>query len=470
MDLPLLDRVAQRADDVLLADDVPEGPGAVAAVERGSGRHGRPVYPAARPLPRGLAIAAAAGLGALLWTALGGVANFDAAFALAWAQGLGAGGGPDYAAALAPTPHPLQTVVALALAPLGAGAETGVVGAAALGYGAAVLLSWQLGRAWSGKLAAWLAAALVATAPGLAAVAARGYLDVVALALVLGAALVETRHRRAGLPVVGLLAAAGLLRPEAWLLGALYVWWLAPATPARRLAGLALATAAAPAAWLVADLLVTGDPLHSVAATRTAAESFARPRGLAGTADAPRALADVLGLPVLLAAAGGAALLAARHRPGATGVGDEARPAKASRQPAGGWLALLAASLGAAILASAAGFPMDARYVLVPACVLAVAGAAGLAAALRRPAHRPAAALLLLLLAAAIPLRAERLADIRGQVAAVAAARAEIRAAADCRAVAVREAAVLAAGRTPRGACVRLSPGAPRRSPTASRR
>ena len=39
VDLALLDGVRQRPDDVLLADYVGERPGAVAAVERGSGRH-----------------------------------------------------------------------------------------------------------------------------------------------------------------------------------------------------------------------------------------------------------------------------------------------------------------------------------------------------------------------------------------------------------------------------------------------
>ncbi len=41
MDPVLLERVAQRAHDVLLPDDVGERPGAVTAVERdGGGRHG----------------------------------------------------------------------------------------------------------------------------------------------------------------------------------------------------------------------------------------------------------------------------------------------------------------------------------------------------------------------------------------------------------------------------------------------
>src|SRR5262249_24978590 len=45
MDLAVLDGVAKRWHDVLLADDVGEGAGAVAEVERGSGGHGWPVYP-----------------------------------------------------------------------------------------------------------------------------------------------------------------------------------------------------------------------------------------------------------------------------------------------------------------------------------------------------------------------------------------------------------------------------------------
>ena len=55
VDLALLDRVAQRAHDVLLADDLGEGAGAVAAVERGAGGHEGRGYTSARrgPDPRG---------------------------------------------------------------------------------------------------------------------------------------------------------------------------------------------------------------------------------------------------------------------------------------------------------------------------------------------------------------------------------------------------------------------------------
>lgn len=410
------------------------------------------MYPSARPLSRALGIACAGGLAGLLWGWLGGVANFDAAFALAWAQGAGGGSGPGYASALAPTPHPLQTLLALGLAPLGHQAEPALVGVALGAYGAAVWLAWQIARAWSGAAAGWIAAAAVATAPGLVAAAGRGYVDVAALALVLGAVLVETRRRRAGLPVVALLAAAGLARPEAWLLSAAYLAWLAPALPARRLAGLAALAAAAPAAWALGDLLVAGNPLHSLLATRAAAAEFGRPRGLAGLAAIPAGVAAALGLPAALAAAGGGALLGRRGTAARTGV------------PA------LAAALAAAALLAMAGLPMDSRYLLVPAVLLAILGAAGLGDAVAASRGRAAAAVLVALLAVAIPLRAERLAGIRASVAATAAARAAVRAAAGCTTVVLREAAVIAAAARPADGCVRLSAGAPRRSPTASRR
>ena len=52
VDLALLDRVAQRAHDVLLADDVGERARAVAAVERGAGGHGQVESSATVAVPR----------------------------------------------------------------------------------------------------------------------------------------------------------------------------------------------------------------------------------------------------------------------------------------------------------------------------------------------------------------------------------------------------------------------------------
>ena len=120
---------------------------------------------------------------------------------------------------------------------------------------------------------------------------ARAYVDIPYLVLVLGALLVETRRPRAGAPVLALLALAGLLRPEAWLFSVAYVVWLLAPGVRRSLRGagprraaawrdaaplLALA-ASGPLLWCLHDLLLTGNPLHSLTGTRENADA-ARPR------------------------------------------------------------------------------------------------------------------------------------------------------------------------------------------------
>jgi hypothetical protein len=67
--------------------------------------------------------------------------------------------------------------------------------------------------------------------------------------------------------VLGLLALAGLLRPEAWVLGGLYVLWLWPSRPGRHRAALVALALAAPVVWALGDWLATGDALHSLHGT-----------------------------------------------------------------------------------------------------------------------------------------------------------------------------------------------------------
>jgi hypothetical protein len=118
----------------------------------------------------------------------------------------------------------------------------------------------------------------VATRPALERDALLAYQDIPFAALVAGAVLLEARRPRRGLPVLALLVAAGLLRPEAWVLGGLYVFWLWPAlTPRRRAAYLGVA-ALAPALWALTDWLVTGDALHSLHGTADLAATNNRRR------------------------------------------------------------------------------------------------------------------------------------------------------------------------------------------------
>jgi hypothetical protein len=141
--------------------------------------------------------------------------------------------------------------------------------------------------------------------------AARAYVDMPFLALVVWAAAMEARAPRRGRPVMVVLLVAGLLRPEACVLaGAYWLWcgWAAP-TRSRRLDLLALAVAA-PLAWCLVDLLVTGDPLFSLHSTSDLADELNRNRGLSSvpgsfvsfltdTARAPVAAAGVIGAVLL---------------------------------------------------------------------------------------------------------------------------------------------------------------------------
>jgi hypothetical protein len=78
--------------------------------------------------------------------------------------------------------------------------------------------------------------------------------------------------------VLALLALAGLLRPEAWVLGGLYWLYLWPSLlPAQRARTFAFVLAA-PLIWAASDWLIAGDPLHSLHGTAALAEEADRRR------------------------------------------------------------------------------------------------------------------------------------------------------------------------------------------------
>ena len=230
-------------------------------------------------LRRALPVATALGVAALMrvvydpW-----YLNYDARYSILWARDAWHGFKPEYNADFAPTPHPLQTAVASLGLPFGDGGDQLLVWVALVAFGALVWLAYRLGAElfspWVGAVAAFAAL----TRPALERDALLAYQDVPFAALVVGAVLVEARRPRRGLPVLALLALAGLLRPEAWFLSALYVaycWRDAP--PRARAAALALA-ASAPAVWALSDLIMTGDALHSLHGTAALAEEADRRR------------------------------------------------------------------------------------------------------------------------------------------------------------------------------------------------
>ncbi len=298
--------------------------------------------------------------------------NYDTEYALLWGHDVLHGRTPDYTVALAPTPHPLTSAFAALLSLGGPGFAEGAL--ELLAYVALGVLGWlvfALGRAWFGVAAGVVAAAVVLTREPVLSYGVRAYVDIPYLCLLLGALLVETRRRRAGAPVLVLLALAGLLRPEAWLFAFAYVVWLWRGGALRT--NHIILLVAAPVLWALSDLAVTGDPLHSLTGTRSTAADLGRVTGLQHVPETlPRRLGEILRVPALVGAAGGGllALWLVRRR------------------------ALLGAAAGAlAVVAfcvlAAAGLSILTRYLLLPATILALFCGAAVAGWVTLPHDHP---------------------------------------------------------------------------------
>ena len=364
-----------------------------------------------------LGTALAIALGAILLRVVSGVgfANYDTLYALVWGGELARGHTPQYGIPIAPTPHPLVEALGFVLSPLTPRAIEDVT--VALGFLALSACAWavyRLGTLWFNRPVGAVAALLLITRVPILSYGVRAYVDVPYLLFVLGALIVETRRRRAGAPVLALLALAGLLRPEAWVFSGLY--WLHLALPTaramrsaegfgardaesglrtpRQLARLALIVLSAPAIWVLSDWLITGDALWSLTNTRHTALTLGRETGIAKVPEyVPRRIGEILGPAVLLGAALGGALslwwLRARAQPGA-----------------------IVSVVAVVVLAAFAsvGLPIDTRYAFLPAALLCVFCGAGLCGWLlleredpRRRWWMVGAALVLLALVAYIP-------------------------------------------------------------------
>ena len=87
--------------------------------------------------------------------------------------------------------------------------------------------TYRLGAELFSPAVGVVAALVVLTRPALERDALLGYQDTPFAVLIVWAVLLEARRPRRGVPVLVLLAVAGLMRPEAWALAglyALYVW------------------------------------------------------------------------------------------------------------------------------------------------------------------------------------------------------------------------------------------------------
>lgn len=317
-------------------------------------------------MARARPIAIVAAGAALLWLAIGrvGFANYDALYALIWGRELAHGQAPQTDVVLAPTSHPLADLAGALLSALPARASEDVL--VALGYvflAAAGYVAYRLGALWFGRGAGLAAAAVLLTREPILSYGVRAYLDLPYLVLVLGALLVEARRERAGAPVLGLLALAGLLRPEAWLFAAAYAAYLRLGRSLR--AGELALVLAGPVLWLGYDLAASGDALRSLTGTRENVETLGRVTGLASVPGTlPRRVGEILREPGLAGAALGLLALWRRDRRARTGGrgGRDLRVVVA---------ALALAVLAYAVLA-AFGLPIITRYAFVIAALGAV--------------------------------------------------------------------------------------------------
>lgn len=267
-----------------------------------------------------------------------GLPNYDGFYALVWGGDLLAGRVPQYDAPVASAPHPLAIAAAALTGLLGEGTEAGYRLLAVLAAGAMCVGLFRLGQEVAGWGVGLVAAALLATrAPFLESVT-RASFDMVAVALMVWAAVLEVRRPRRGTAVLVLLALAGLLRPEAWLYAGVYWLWLAvgriaPRRPAgvpfewrglvglpgpsewKRLAGLACLVLLGPVVWTITDYLVTGDPSWTRHQTEQVAAIRSLPTGLLSLpGELARHLGGILWISGLLGAAAGLVLGALRLR------------------------------------------------------------------------------------------------------------------------------------------------------------
>jgi hypothetical protein len=323
-------------------------------------RAGRPSTPALeRAAIAVLALGALAGM-----LAFPTYPNYDSLYSLLWGRELLALDGLSFTAYRAPTEHPLAIAFGALLAPLGDSADRVMVACAVASFLVLVAGVYALGKTAFTPLVGAVAAALLVTRFDFPFLAARAYIDIPYLAVVIWAAVVEARApRRRPLLVLGLLAAAGLMRPEAWVLAGLYWLWLAPRATWPQRVGYAALAAVAPLVWAAVDFAVTGNPLYSLTATGDLAEELGRNKGGAAV---PQALLEFLvklaKLPVVLGGAAGlvlAVLLTPRR----------------VTMP----LALMLAGIGTFALVGLAGLSVIDRYLLVPSLSVMVFAAVALA-------------------------------------------------------------------------------------------
>jgi hypothetical protein len=343
--------------------------------------------------------------------------GYDSYFALVWGRALAHGRSPDLDPAFASTPHPLFNALATVLEWLPGSSDDLLRAAVLLALGALCAGVFELGRDLAGWPVGLLAAAIVGTRAPVLETALRAEVDIPAAALLVWALVLAIRGGR-DLAVLVLLALAGLLRPEAWVLAAVYWLWrvLGGLEPRRRLP-LGALVAAAPVVWLLSDLALTGDLLWSGHQTHRRVVESHDVTGLTAVGRIPRHIGSILWVPALAVAVAGVGLVLARLR-------GRVEPSSAgARERPLLLLAAVAIPIAASAALALAGQTVLQRFFLFPAALLAVLAAYALLGWLTVPGAEPGrrawlavGATGLVALAAFLPKDGARIGDLRDEL------------------------------------------------------
>jgi hypothetical protein len=288
--------------------------------------------------------------------------NYDTYYTLVWGQELADGRLPDYDVFRTPTPHPLSTFIAWVMAPFGTASDRILVLASLFGLLGFYIATFVFTERLLGRTIALIALAVMLTRTDMQLLALRAMFDLPFYLTIFVAAVLELRRPRCGWPVLLLLCLAGLIRPEAWLLGGVYWLWLAREIPRPQLIRLFGLVVAAPLIWLASDWIVTGEPLYSLTSTREVSGQFGRNRGL---------LDAIVHVPeysggndrIVTVAAGGMGLLLAVH---------------ILRRRAALPLALGGLGVATFLIIAAAGLSVIPRYMTIPSLLLSLCVAVAL--------------------------------------------------------------------------------------------
>jgi Dolichyl-phosphate-mannose-protein mannosyltransferase len=225
--------------------------------------------------------------------------TYDSFYALLWGRDLLHLHLPDFQVYRGPTEHPLAIAFGMFCSIFGQGGARLMVFGSIASFVALVAGIYRLARLCFGPVVGMFAALLMLSRFYDENLAAQGYLDLSYVALIVWAVALEVQRPRRGTAVFLVLAAAGLLRPDAWVLSGVYWLWCAwprgarqsphaaPPSEApaidnrRRLLYLGLALIA-PVVWVCVDTVVTGNPLYSLQSTAGLAEELGRSQGLSG--------------------------------------------------------------------------------------------------------------------------------------------------------------------------------------------